>query len=446
MMFSKVRRLKRFSQGISRSEMKKGIILVFLVMFLGVGNGFCSKEISIPIFERPPKIDGVLNETCWKKAIVFEVDTAVPKKQLKDKWKAYIGCDTSSIYIGIDADVSEPKEILKSIKVRDDSVWRNDCFEIMVDYKNDGKTYAHLLMDTNSVRCDLIQIPGSGVVDFKNFDGDWIGFCQIKGNKIFVEFQIPYAIFDLCGKKDQDFRINICRENKYQGEDSSITGTFHEIDKFFVLKNLPIPKLMKEIEVKDVNWGTNFGQNVLTAKVVNFSEKDIPYRVVVIDRAGLLKDIKKEGILKKGDTEDIRKEYVIDEPTGMREITLSFADSKTGIVLRKINKVFSLIPAISAYTNKYLYDEDDEKMAIKIRLNLSKEILEKAVLKVFLKNGKQLLWQKTNPEQELYAVIDIKKLPFGTGNVLVVVEHKKMKMSTQTYLRKGKSPFYQEGL
>ncbi len=420
------------------------LILLFLTGIFTVGKSFCGEQINLQVFDRAPKIDGILNEACWKKASVFDIVSSIDGRFLKDRWKAYAGCDQTAIYIGIDADVSEPDRILSSIKVRDGRVWKDDCFEIMIDYRNRGTDYAQFLINADSIRCDLLRFSDSGTVEPSNFDGDWSGVCRIKGEKIFAEFKIPYAIFDLYEKKDQDFRINICRENRYQYEYSSISGTFHEMDKFYVLKNLPFPHILKQIGIHDVNWGTHYGSNILGAKVKNSTDRIITYRAVMIAKNGFLMDTETTGKLKPGETLEIKKKYVITGPPGIREMTFSLIDIKNGRVLRSVSRVFQLCSALSVYTDKYLYDENDERMELKIRLNLASDILEGAQMKIFLQKGKKILWSRSNPEPEIDAIFDIRNIPFGIDEIVVVLEYRKMKIQTTVPFRKGKSPFYKE--
>jgi len=428
--------------------MKKIPVCFLSTLLFLIFNGFCQFEINIPFFSHPPAIDGNLNESCWQKAYVFDVVKSVEGDLLKDRWKVFLGCDTEAIYTGIEAEVSEPDRILKMINTRDAKVWKDDCFEIMVDYKNEGKEYIHLLINTQSVKCDLKFSPDARIADPKNFDNDWPAICQVKGNKIFVEFKIPYAMFDLFGKKDNDFRINICRENKIQGEYSSITGTFQEIDKFFTLKNLPIPDVLKKVNLYDINWATYFGENILTVKLTNASDKKITCKIEMMDRNGSLTDIETVQSVKPKETLEIKKKYFIGEPTGDREIVLRLIDAKTGDLIKTIGKVFSLQPEISVYTDKYLYDETDREMAVKVKLNLLPEILKESQLKIYLKKDgkKNLLWQKKGLDSEVVAIINLKDMPFGIKTIVAEIEYRKTKNEMSVPFRKGKSPFYREEL
>lgn len=420
--------------------MKK--ILFFYGVFLFAFDVFCEVFVNVPVFAKAPKIDGNLNENFWKNALIYECDQSIENKRLKDRWKVFIGCDHAAIYIGIDADISEPYRILNLIKKRDDKVWNDDCFEIMIDYRNDCTSYIQFLINTNGVRCDLFRTLNNDRIDPQNFDGDWQGVCQVKKEKIFAEFQIPYAIFDLYGKKDNNFRINIGRENKYQNEYSSITGTFHEIDKFVVLKNLPIPLILKQIKVNEVNWQTNFGSNFLTASITNSSNRTIRFRTTMIDRNGLLTDTKNTGKLILGKNE-IRKNYTILGEPGVRELVLSIIDAENGMILKKTSKVFMLLPAIYAHSDKYAYDEQDEKMELNIKLNIDRDILKIARMKIFLE-GEKLLWQADNLDPETYTIINIKSIPFGIKKILLDVEYGKIKTKVSIPFRKVKSPFYME--
>ncbi|MCM8759210.1 MAG: hypothetical protein NC906_05505, partial [Candidatus Omnitrophica bacterium] len=74
-----------------------------------------------------------------------------------------------------------------------------------------------------------------------------------------------------------------------------------------------------------------------------------------------------------------------------------------------------------------------------------RDILKTARMKIFLK-GEKLLWKADNLEPEIYAIIDIKKIPFGIRKILVVVEREKTKTEMSIPFRKEKSPFYREPL
>ena len=425
--------------------MNMRLFCFFTFLFL-VAGASSESFINVPLFDKAPKIDGNLNDDCWKNAfIVDRIQPVDGNQKLRDNWKVLIGCDITGIYIGIDADVSQPERIVSVIEKRDDRVWKDDCFEMMINL-GEKDSYTQLLMNTRSVRCDLIHFLHSSVAEPQNFDGDWSGACQVMGNKIFAEFKIPYSMFALYGKKDNDFRINICRENKNQNEYSSISGTFHEIEKFPILKNLPVPDILKQVKISDVKWSTFYGPNIVRAIITNSTGKILKYAVEIIDRTGYVADVKNTGKINENCSVEIVKKYVIGGPAGEREISMRLIDMTTGQVLKTVNRVFQLEPPIFAYTDRYFYDENDEKIEVRIKANVSPEVLKDARVKIFLQKGKEkiLLWQKKTLQPEMSAMIDIKNMNSGISILVIQMEYGKTKEITTTVVRKGKGPFYNE--
>ena len=99
-----------------------------------------SQPITIPKFEKPPTIDGKLDEEVWQKAAVLKDfyqiqpgDNTPPSKPTE----VLIGFDPKFLYIAFKA-TDEPDKIRATVAKRD-NIWQDDYVGFMLDTFNDKR-------------------------------------------------------------------------------------------------------------------------------------------------------------------------------------------------------------------------------------------------------------------------------------------------------------------
>jgi hypothetical protein len=396
-------------------------------------------EVSVPLFDKPPVVDGSLDDVCWKTALKIKPQD----ERCVDKWVTYIGCTKEALYVGIDSDISNPEKLLSYYKDRDSMLWKDDSFEVLIDYRADQSGYIQLITNLSGARFDcyydatLKRFPKG-----ENFDGNWESVSKLKGNKIFVEFRIPYAMFDLSGKVNNDFGINILRMNHTQSEFASVGVPYHDPKHFLLLKDLPIPDMLKSLRVSDCSFDI-FLEGTSTVRCSVQNSADVPVRFFT--------DVQMNGVsqktgksiyeIKPAGMEKVEVKFLADIDKTEGEVTAGFVEEKTGRVLRTVSRIFHMPNPLTAYTDRYMYMKDDDVSVFYLDIKLPDAILKKAHIRAYIE-GKSLFFEKRPPlDKKMVFVKDINSLPFQETPVVISVQWDKRKVELTVPLRKTKGPF-----
>src|ERR1044071_8169974 len=121
------------------------------------------KPIVVPRFEKPPVIDGKLDDEAWKQAVVFKDflqqspgDNIAPSKPTE----AMMGYDAKTLYIAFHC-FDEPDKIRASVAKRD-NIFDEDNVRMYLDTFNDQRRAYILGWNPLGIQADGIMTEGSG--------------------------------------------------------------------------------------------------------------------------------------------------------------------------------------------------------------------------------------------------------------------------------------------
>ena len=129
-----------------------------VLMFTGLG--ICSgaaepvlPEIMLNTCKAPPKIDGVLDDVCWKQTLVVDRFHVLKRpSEVATKHRAWVTRDNEWLYAAFDiAHPAADRDPPKYFK-HDDLVQREDCVKVSFDPGTDGKMYFHFKLNRINVR------------------------------------------------------------------------------------------------------------------------------------------------------------------------------------------------------------------------------------------------------------------------------------------------------
>src|SRR3954468_2892992 len=122
-----------------------------------------AKPLSVPRFDKPPVIDGKLDDEVWKQAAVFRDfyqtspgDNIAPSKPTE----AMIGYDSRTLYLAFHC-YDEPDKIRATVAKRDE-VFNEDNVRVFLDTFNDQRRAYVLGWNPLGVQADGIMTEGSG--------------------------------------------------------------------------------------------------------------------------------------------------------------------------------------------------------------------------------------------------------------------------------------------
>lgn len=139
--------------------------------------------------EKPPKIDGLVDDACWKEAELitgfkqYDPNYGEPATQTS---RVYIVYDDQAIYIGAKLYDAAPDSILKQLGNRDDGGLNADWFGVQFD-----TYYNHL--DAYIFRVYASGVQMDRTIGDRTYDAVWQSKVRILDDGWSVEMKIPYS-------------------------------------------------------------------------------------------------------------------------------------------------------------------------------------------------------------------------------------------------------------
>lgn len=227
-----------------------GLIITMLSLTNAGAESQTPLNLPLPVVqavytEKPPIIDGKLDEECWQKAGVakdfVEYKTGAPAGQ---KTEVYLLYDRENLYIGFRCFESELNKLVGTYKNENDPVYLDDAVEIFISpfMISIDRNYYHFVTNVLGTKYSLVHAEvryGS-----KHEKLDWDVKTGIEQNAWIAEFRIPFSTLKLRGKNDKFWRVNFCREARASHRETSswsfCAGSFHNPDRFGILTGIDI--------------------------------------------------------------------------------------------------------------------------------------------------------------------------------------------------------------
>jgi len=205
--------------------------------------------------DRPPKIDGALDDAAWVTApVATDFIQNFPKagEPATVKSEVRILYDNSSIYIGAML-YDDPHLIRKQLTARDEEQQSDvDFFSIFFDTYNDNQNGFQFLVTSANVQTDAKLSPSfSG--DFNEFgdktwDAVWESQIKMTDKGWSLEMRIPYFSLRFSKKDIQDWGIQLMRFTRRNNEssfwsfyDPNVNGFLNQFGDLTGLKSLEPP-------------------------------------------------------------------------------------------------------------------------------------------------------------------------------------------------------------
>ena len=183
--------------------------------------------------DKPPKIDGLLNEQIWKQIEPIsdfrqrDPEEGEPASELTEVRVCY---DSHYLYIGVRAFDSEPDKIIARQFERDGAVDNDDTFTIAIDSLDDNRTAVAFDCNVHGTQLDVEYTEGG------NYNGSWDAIWYSKGNidsqGYTLEFAIPF--FVLRFKPADEVRMGVLFERLIRRKNEQVMWPFISRDYDFV--------------------------------------------------------------------------------------------------------------------------------------------------------------------------------------------------------------------
>ena len=210
------------------------LLAISLSLTFAVANIFSQSRIKITFTDKPPVINGFVDDESWNSAaIVDELFQREPRtgEPVTEKTEFLFLFDHNNIYVGLRC-FDQPGGITAKELARDVSLGDDDRVQVIFDTFLDGRNgYWFQIGPRGSIGDALI---GENGKDFnKSWDGIWDGKARITDDGWEAEMIIPFKTMGF--KKELDtWGLKLIRHIKRKSESSYWPATSLNADKFAV--------------------------------------------------------------------------------------------------------------------------------------------------------------------------------------------------------------------
>ena len=172
-----------------------------------------ARPVRMPKFEKPPVIDGKLDDEIWKSAAVLKDfyqiqpgDNIAPTKPTE----VFLGYDAKFLYVAFHC-FDEPDKVRATIAKRD-NIWNDDYVGILFDTFNDGRKAYEFDFTPLGIQADGIWTDGQG----EDFNPDVVMESKgvITSDGWTVEVAIPFKSLRYVAGKDKLWGVHFWRRIK----------------------------------------------------------------------------------------------------------------------------------------------------------------------------------------------------------------------------------------
>ncbi len=189
------------------------LCLLFSIPLHGAEAENVSKKqpYRVPVVDAKIKVDGILEETAWQKALVLTLDYEVePGENITPpvKTEVLLACDTKHLYVAFRAFDPNPSRLRAHFTDRD-TIANDDYVGIVLDTFNDSRFSYGFCCNPYGIQFDYIASMG---FQGNEWDGIWDSAGKIYEQGYQVEMAIPFSSLRFQHKKvDQVWGIDAVR-------------------------------------------------------------------------------------------------------------------------------------------------------------------------------------------------------------------------------------------
>lgn len=231
------------------------LFLLGVTAFTG-NAGTSPKEIRAVKTERPPQIDGLLNDREWEIAVPVSDFTQYDPHEGSaptESTEVRVLHDEGALYFGILLHDSQPDQIVAQLTRRDRSV-ESDRFSIVLDSYHDHQTAFVFTLYASGVQRDVIWLQ-DGVRTDELWDAVWESAIRVVETGWAAEFKIPFSAVRFSRQSDQQWGINFIRyisrmrETEYwvlvPRREAALSGYISKSGHLVGIENIEFPRKME---------------------------------------------------------------------------------------------------------------------------------------------------------------------------------------------------------
>lgn len=198
-----------------------------------------------------PKIDGILNDSCWHSSCVvkgFTETKPVAGRSERDdlSTEVYISYDDLAVYVAACMHDVSPDSIHHELSTRD-NIGSADMFAVFFDPYNERQSGYGFFVTPSGVQFDARYAAENNVED-PSWNAVWESSTRIDGNNWYAELRIPYSALRFPKKDVQKWAVNFMRTRDVSSQqmfwntvDPTVNGFLTQWGEMDEVKNIKPP-------------------------------------------------------------------------------------------------------------------------------------------------------------------------------------------------------------
>ena len=212
------------------SIFRKLFVSIFILLSCHQISFSQKRQLVVDKTEKPPKIDGVLDDDVWMLCHVATDFTQFrpgmgKKDSLQIATEVKMTYDDEAIYVGAFLK-DDPKKIMRQYRSRD-NFGQADFFAIILNPNNDGQNDTEFFVFSSGNQADALATPTNGE-DF-GWNAVWESKVNIVENGWIVEVKIPYRTLRFSNKGAKTWGVQFHR--RFQRDNSQYTWNPIDVTK-----------------------------------------------------------------------------------------------------------------------------------------------------------------------------------------------------------------------
>jgi len=177
------------------------------------------KKLTAVKTDKPPKIDGILDDDIWKNApiatdFVENQPVAGRHEKPEERTEVKIAYDDNAIYVAARMYETSEQKVARELTTRD-NIANDDYLGFIIDTYLDGLNGVGFYVTAAGVQFDAKYAPNpNGNIEDASWNAVWDSKVHIDDKGWTAEFKIPYSALRFAKKDIQTWGLNIIRERR----------------------------------------------------------------------------------------------------------------------------------------------------------------------------------------------------------------------------------------
>ena len=406
------------------------LLLLLCFFFPFLANSDELPKGKVPYIENKVKIDGVLEEDCWKNSLKISdfIITWGAKKDLlgkkpKNQTVCYLFYDKDYFYVGVECYDDNIEGLMTEKMEERDGGWGDDCIEMFIDPGLTRKRFfqyiinpAGIIFDQKCEDAKQMKEWDSGIeYAVKKYKDRWV-----------VETKIPLAELELKKDTGEIWGFNITRfepNNWIVQSWAPVFGGNSQPDKFGVLEGISLDWNRYTLELNFTSWGNlSIGDDYIEFSIKNLSENKMDLTGETFSDGKL--SSRTNFVIKPGETKNLSLGYSIEERDGKLSLFIKNQKGEVCYIKTKYFKIPDRFIDLKEFLPIYYLSENS--IPLNLYLNIGRLSLEKCeiIFDITDQNNKSLFIKKVSgiKDRNFKVPLFVKDIPAGKFNLKMILK------------------------